>query len=158
MKIKICLYFWGVSGPWRGSVASYTTDERAKNDQKERWRWNLEELKLKIKSSSEKFRRLQYVNAALAARGTNKNQIHNYNLSTPNKWTYHILCNVFCWHSACCAPPSVSRLKWWLLRMEGRPCALFSGFSFRPKPSCRPRRRFRPTRVEAHIQARSNSS
>ena len=58
MKFKICLYFWGVFGPWRGSVASYTTDERAKNGQKERWRLNLEELKLKIKSSSEKFRRL----------------------------------------------------------------------------------------------------
>ena len=41
MKFKICLYFWGVFGPWRGSVASYTTDERAKNGQKERWRLNL---------------------------------------------------------------------------------------------------------------------
>ena len=30
MKFKICLYFWGVSGPWRGNVASYTTDERSK--------------------------------------------------------------------------------------------------------------------------------
>ena len=40
MKFKICLYFWGVSGPWRGNVASYTTDERAENDQKERWRLN----------------------------------------------------------------------------------------------------------------------
>ena len=59
MKFKICLYFWGVFGPWRGSVASYTTDERAKNGQKERWRLNLEEIKLQIKSSSEKFRRLQ---------------------------------------------------------------------------------------------------
>ena len=39
-EIKICLYFWGVSGPWRGNVASYTTDERAENDQKERWRLN----------------------------------------------------------------------------------------------------------------------
>ena len=48
MKFKICLYFWGVFGPWRGSVASYTTDERSKNDQKERWRLNLEELKLQI--------------------------------------------------------------------------------------------------------------
>ena len=60
MKFKICLYFWGVFGPWRGSVASYTTDERAKNGQKERWRLNLEEIKLQIKSSSEKYRRLQY--------------------------------------------------------------------------------------------------
>ena len=48
MKFKICLYFWGVFGPWRGSVASYTSDERAKNGQKERWRWNVEELKLPI--------------------------------------------------------------------------------------------------------------
>ena len=61
MKFKICLYFWGVLGPWRGSIASYTTDERAKNGQKERWRLNLEEIKLQIKSSSEKFRRLQYL-------------------------------------------------------------------------------------------------
>ena len=60
MKLKICLYSWGVFGPWRGSVASYATDERAKNDQKERWRLNVEEFKLQIKSSSEKFRRLQY--------------------------------------------------------------------------------------------------
>ena len=59
MKFKICLYFWGVFGPWRGSVASYMTDERAKNGQKERWRLNLEELKLQIESSSEKFRRLR---------------------------------------------------------------------------------------------------
>ena len=59
MKFKICLYFWGVFGPWRGSVASYTTDERSKNGQKERGRLNVEELKLSIKSSSEKFRRLQ---------------------------------------------------------------------------------------------------
>ena len=58
MKFKICLYFWGVFGPWRGSVASYTTDERAKNGQKERWRLNLEEIKLQIKSSSERFRQL----------------------------------------------------------------------------------------------------
>ena len=54
MKFKICLYFWGVLGSWRGSVASYTTDERAKNDQKERWRLNLEELKLQIISRSSK--------------------------------------------------------------------------------------------------------
>ena len=27
MRFKICLYFWGVFGPWRGSVASHTTDE-----------------------------------------------------------------------------------------------------------------------------------
>ena len=47
LKFKICLYFWGVFGPWRGSVASYTTDERSKNGQKERWRLNLEELKLR---------------------------------------------------------------------------------------------------------------
>ena len=61
MKFKICLYFWVVFGPWRGSVASYTTDERLKNGQKERWRLNLEEIKRQIESSSEKFRRLQYV-------------------------------------------------------------------------------------------------
>ena len=61
MKFKICLNFWGVFGPWRRSVASYTTDERSKNGQKERWRLNLEEINLQIKSSSEKFRRLQYV-------------------------------------------------------------------------------------------------
>ena len=30
MRFKICLYFWGVFWPWRGSVASYTTDERSK--------------------------------------------------------------------------------------------------------------------------------
>ena len=59
MKFKIFLYFWGVFGPWRRSVASYTTDERSKNGQKERWRLNLEEINLQIKSSSEKFRRLQ---------------------------------------------------------------------------------------------------
>ena len=58
MKFKICLYFWVVFGPWRGSVASYTTDERAKNGQKERWRLNVEDFKHQIKSSSEKFRRL----------------------------------------------------------------------------------------------------
>ena len=58
MKFKICLNFWGVFGPWRRSVASYTTDERLKNGQKERWRLNLEEINLQIKSSSEKFRRL----------------------------------------------------------------------------------------------------
>ena len=56
MKFKICLNFWGVFGPWRRSVASYTTDERLKNGQKERWRLNLEEINLQIKSSSEKFR------------------------------------------------------------------------------------------------------
>ena len=61
MKFKICLYFWVVFGPWRGSVASYATDERAKNDQKERWRLKLEEIKRQIESSSEKFRRLQYM-------------------------------------------------------------------------------------------------
>ena len=61
MNFKICLYFWGVFGPWRGNVASYTTDERSKNGQKERWRLNLEELNLQIKSSSEKFRRLHCV-------------------------------------------------------------------------------------------------
>ena len=58
MTFKIYLYFWGVFGSWRGSVASYTTDERAENGQKERWRLNLEELKLQINSSSEKVRRL----------------------------------------------------------------------------------------------------
>ena len=62
MKFKICLNFWGVFGPWRRSVASYTTDERSKNDQKERWRLNLEGINLQIKSSSEKFRRLLYQN------------------------------------------------------------------------------------------------
>ena len=65
MKFKICLYFWVVFGPWRRSVASYTTDERAKNGQKERWRWNLEELMLLTKSSSEKFRRLHFINPFL---------------------------------------------------------------------------------------------
>ena len=30
MRFKIYLYFWSVLGPWRGSVASRTTDERAK--------------------------------------------------------------------------------------------------------------------------------
>ena len=59
MKFKICLNFWGVFGSWRRSVASYTTDERSKNGQKERWRLNLEEINLQVKSSSEKFRRLQ---------------------------------------------------------------------------------------------------
>ena len=58
MKFKICLNFWGVFGPWRRSIASYTTDERLKNGQEERWRLNLEEINLQIKSSSEKFRRL----------------------------------------------------------------------------------------------------
>ena len=61
MKFKIYLNFWGFLGPWRRSVASYTTDERSKNDQKEKWRLNLEEIDLQIKSSSEKFRRLQSV-------------------------------------------------------------------------------------------------
>ena len=65
MKFKICLYFWVVFGPWRSSVASYTTDERAKNGQKERWRWNLEELMLLTKSSLEKFRRLHFINPFL---------------------------------------------------------------------------------------------
>ena len=51
-------YFWGVFGSWRGNVASHTTDERAKNDQKERGRLNLEKIKRPIISSSEKFRRL----------------------------------------------------------------------------------------------------
>ena len=50
--------FWGVFGPWRRREASYTTDERSKNGQEERWRLNLEEINLQIKSSSEKFRRL----------------------------------------------------------------------------------------------------
>ena len=58
MKFKIILNFWGVFGPWRRSIASYTTDERLKNGQEERWRLNLEEINLQIKSSSEKFRRL----------------------------------------------------------------------------------------------------
>ena len=39
MKFKICLNFWGVFGPWRRSVASYTTDERSKNGQKESVDW-----------------------------------------------------------------------------------------------------------------------
>ena len=60
MKFKICLYFLSVFWHWRGSVASYTTDERSKSGQKERWRLNLEEIKVQIKSSSEKFRRLLY--------------------------------------------------------------------------------------------------
>ena len=39
MKFKICLYFWGGFGPWRGSVASYTTDERAKTAKKKGEDW-----------------------------------------------------------------------------------------------------------------------
>ena len=61
MKFKIFLCFWGVLGPWRRSVTSYTTDERSKNGQKERRRLNVEVLKQQIKSLSEKFRRLQKV-------------------------------------------------------------------------------------------------
>ena len=38
---------------------------KGKNGQKERWRLNLEELKLKIKSSSEKFRRLHRMKKGL---------------------------------------------------------------------------------------------
>ena len=78
MKFKIYLYFWGVFGPWRGSVASYTTDERAKNGQKERWRLNVEELKLQIKSSSEKFRRL------------------HWRQSVKQKWNASV-CSLFAW-------------------------------------------------------------
>ena len=74
MKFKICLYFWGGFGHWRGSVASYTTDERAENGQKERWRLNVEELKLQIKSSSEKFRRLHRLFTSVSSKLCTKNK------------------------------------------------------------------------------------
>ena len=57
MKFEICLCFWGVFDPWRGSVASYTTDEREKLP-KRKVKTEFRRDKTQIESSSEMIRRL----------------------------------------------------------------------------------------------------
>ena len=112
MKFKICLCFWGVFEPWRGSAASYTTDERAGNGQKERWRLNLEELKLQFKSSSEKFRRLQNANRLFF---TNKRPFFTKRNCSKRRNFAHVKCSeTFLPGQARCSPlkKKLSELLW----------------------------------------------